>query len=146
MSFRLFIYYCALCGAGGAFAGWICQRWLVASEGVLGQGYRGLGLGVGVAFALSLIDALWNLSANRIGAILARILVAVVIGGLGGLFGGLVAQMLFEKRALSLFLIFGWTFTGLLIGASVGVFDLLTVLVSGQETHGAMRKTLNGLI
>jgi hypothetical protein len=146
MSFRLFIYYCALCGAGGAFAGWVVQRGFVSNEGVLGQGYRGLDLGIGIALALSLVDALWNLSLARVGGILLRVLTAVLIGGLGGLFGGLVAQMLYEVRPLSLFLILGWPFTGLLIGASLGIYDLVAVLLAGQETHGATRKVLNGVI
>src|SRR5436189_192258 len=51
MSFRLFIYYCALSGGGGAFLGWAIGRSL-AGQGVLGDGIKGLWLGLGVALAL----------------------------------------------------------------------------------------------
>ena len=32
MSFRLFIYYCALCGGGGALAGWAIGRVFASGE------------------------------------------------------------------------------------------------------------------
>src|SRR5689334_949717 len=38
MSFRLFIYYCALCGGGGAFLGWMLGRPVNLSSSVLSQG------------------------------------------------------------------------------------------------------------
>src|SRR5262249_1623773 len=40
----------------------------------------------------------------------------------------------------------GWALTGLLIGASLGVFDVLARLVRGQELRGARRKVRNGLL
>lgn len=146
MSFRLFIYYCALCGGGGAFAGWAIGRRLVNDNGVLATGIKGLWLGLGVALALSLLDALWNLSLSRPLAILARVAVAVLVGGTGGLLGGILSEALYEKKSLAVFLVLGWTFMGLLIGVSVGVFDLLQAAATGQDSHGSLRKVRNGLI
>jgi hypothetical protein len=146
MSFRLFIYYCALCGGGGAFAGWALGRLVRVENPILWAGIIGLFLGLGVAFALGLVDALWVCSLRQIGAVLGRVFVAVVVGGGGGLVGGVLSQSLYEVKALNLFKVIGWTFTGLLIGLSLGVFDLLATIARGQESRGAMRKIRNGLL
>ncbi len=147
MSFRLFIYYCALCGGGGAFAGWGLGRWLARSaDPVLNSGVKGLFLGLGIAFLLGLLDALWNYSLSQFFSVFVRVLMAVVIGSAGGLLGGMIGQVLFDKWNYSFFLVFGWTLTGLLIGMSLGVFDLLAALARNQETHGPLRKMLNGVI
>jgi hypothetical protein len=69
-----------------------------------------------------------------------------VVGGGGGLVGGVLSQSLYEVKALNLFKVIGWTFTGLLIGLSLGVFDLLATIARGQESRGAMRKIRNGLL
>ena len=107
MSFRLFIYYCALCGGGGALVGWGLGRLLTRSSDVVGQGLKGLWLGICLALALSLVDALWNFSFRQIGPLLARVLTAVLVGGLAGLFGGLVAQLLYRWKNWGAFLVFG---------------------------------------
>ena len=62
MSFRLFIYYCALCGGVGAFIGWALGRWLAGPSSVFNNGIKGLFLGLGIALLLGLLDALWNFS------------------------------------------------------------------------------------
>jgi len=145
MSFRLFIYYCALSGGGGAFFGWAIGRAL-AGPTVLGDGIKGLWLGLGVALALGLVDALWACSLRQLGAIGARVLVALLVGCLGGLLGGLLGRALFEWQAWSFFIIFGWTVTGMLIGISLGMFDLLTSIAQNQPTDGAVAKILKGLL
>ncbi len=146
MSFRLFIYYCAMCGGAGAFAGWALGRWLAGSPSVFNSGVKGLFLGLGIAFLLGLLDALWNFSISQFFSIFVRVLMAVVIGSAGGLLGGIVGQLLFDKWAHDFLLVLGWMLTGLLIGMSLGVFDLLAALVRNQETRGPLRKMLNGLI
>src|SRR5205814_3172025 len=60
MSFRLFIYYCALCGGGAAFAGWVAGRVVADSPGLLNTGIKGLWLGLSVALALGLVDVVWS--------------------------------------------------------------------------------------
>lgn len=147
MSFRLFIYYCALVGGGGAFLGWALGRWLAPSEGMVGQGIKGMWLGVGVALALGVLDAVWNASRYSILFGSLRVLTALVVGGLGGLFGALVGQALFDLMEQSEpFRVVGWTLLGLLIGASLGVFDLLESLLRGQSAQGAWRKIRNGVL
>jgi len=146
VSFRLFIYYCALCGGLGAFAGWGLGRWLADEPSVFHSGLKGLFLGLGIAFLLGLLDALWNVPLRRFFTMLFRVLTAVLIGGAGGLLGGILGQLLVNKWNKDYLLVLGWMLTGLLIGLSLGVFELLAALVRGQETRGAVRKMLNGLL
>jgi hypothetical protein len=146
MSFRLFIYYCALCGAGGALVGWGLGRLLGAPNTVVGQGIKGLWLGVGVALMLGLVDALWSFSLRQVFSVAARVVVAVLIGAVGGFLGGAVGQALYQLLPWAAFLVLGWTFLGLLLGLSLGVFDLLACVLRGQGLRGALRKILNGLI
>lgn len=146
MSFRLFIYYCALCGGGGAFLGWMLGRPVDLKNAILTQGLKGMFLGLAIALALALVDALWIFSPRHIVAIGVRVATAVLVGTIGGLFGGLVGQVLYGWTELGAFLIFGWTITGFLIGVSLGVFDLLASLVRGQDPSAALRKIFKGVL
>lgn len=150
MSFRLFIYYCALCGGWSAFAGWMIGRILsrdTLEEGgarVRQAGIRGLFLGLMVALGLSLVDALWNLTARRWGQVGLRVLVAVLVGAVGGLVGGMLGQWLLGFHEL--LFVFGWTLTGLLVGASIGVYEILAGLVRQQRVSGPGGKLFKCLL
>jgi hypothetical protein len=148
MSFRLFVYYCALCGGGGALAGWGLGRLFTAhvKEHLLAQGIKGLWLGVVLALALALVDALWNFSLRRVFAILSRVIPSFLIGGMAGLLGGLLSEALYSWKHWPFFMVFGYTLVGLLIGLSVGVFDLFLSLALNRDSHGALCKVRNGLI
>jgi hypothetical protein len=146
MSFRLFIYYCTLCGGGGAFLGWMLGRPLNLENKVLAQGLKGMFLGLAVTLALGLVDALAIFSLRRFVAIGLRVGTAVLVGAMGGLLGGLVSQALYGWKELAVFLVFGWTITGFLIGVSLGVFDLLAHLVTGQDPSVPLRKILKGVL
>jgi hypothetical protein len=145
MSFRLFIYYCALCGGGSALIGWACGRGMAGANPMLTAGLKAMLLGMLVALTLSLVDALWNLSLRQVGPVLQRVVAAVLVGGVGGLFGGLLSDALNRQSPLLGFGV-GWTITGLLIGAAPGVFDLLASLTGGQSPRGPLRKVLNGVL
>lgn len=146
MSFRLFIYYCALCGGGGAFLGWMLGRPIHLSNVILTQGLKGMFLGFGIALALALVDALWVFSLRHLLSIVFRVATAVVVGTMGGLLGGLVGQALYGWKEWVVFLVFGWTITGFLIGVSLGVFDLVSSLLRGQDPSTALRKILKGVL
>jgi hypothetical protein len=148
MSFRLFIYYCAAWGAATAFCGWVIGR-LLEGDGALGAAsLKGLALGGAVAVGLALIDALAAGGRAQRGRLVLRLLLALVIGAAGGLFGGFIGQALFQGSdgRLSALLIFGWALTGLLIGAAPSAFDLLASLVQKEDLRGVRRKVRNGLI
>jgi hypothetical protein len=149
MSFRLFIYYCALCGGWAAFLGWCVGKPLGLApdpdvHAILSAAVKGMWLGLLVALGLSLVDALWNLSLKRFAEIGMRVGVALLVGAVGGLFGGLVGQWLLSIWAP--FYVFGWTLTGCLIGASIGVFEVLASLVNNKDVLGAQKKIIKSLI
>jgi hypothetical protein len=148
MSFRLFIYYCAAWGSCAAFVAWIAGRVLGGEPGLASATVKGLALGVLVALGLGLVDALAAASRRDVAAMGVRLTLALLIGSVGGMLGGFVGQLFFglsDGRWPSL-LIFGWTLTGLLIGAAPSAFDLLSAVVRNEERHGARRKLRNGLI
>jgi hypothetical protein len=145
MSFRLFIYYCAMCGGCAAYLGWMLGQFITV-ENSLGQAsLQGLFLGLTVALGLGLVDTLWNVSRQTF-VVLMRVFVAVGVGSIGGLLGGFLSQVLYGRVQLEVFRVLGWTVTGLLIGASLGTFDFLSCLANDEDLHGAKRKLLNGIL
>ncbi|HEX3315577.1 MAG TPA: FHA domain-containing protein [Gemmataceae bacterium] len=133
MSFRLFVYYAALIGAWTAMLGWLLGRWLtdrfIGPNDLVSQtGVRALSLGVTVAFGLGLLDALWNLGWRNILQVLGRLAVAIVLGGLGGLAGGALAQylVLWTPQHEIAYGVAGWSLVGLAIGASISAFEFLS--------------------
>jgi hypothetical protein len=145
MSFRWFIYYSAMCGGCAAFVGWALGRLMPSADVVLEAGLQGLCLGVIVSLILTLIDNLWN-GTNRLSPLLMKVLVALAVAAVGGFLGGMIGQLLYNTRLGRVGQVIGWTLTGLLVGASVGVFDVLERLQKKQPTTGAKRKVINGLI
>jgi hypothetical protein len=146
MSFRLFIYYCALCGGWAALVGWAVGLVLSPSNALGMVGIKGMWLGMFIALGLGLVDALWNLSLTQVHVIAMRVGVAVLVGCVAGLLGGVVGQLLFGLLKMKLFYIFGWTITGLLVGTSVGVFEVLASVVQQQNYSGSVKKLVKGLI
>jgi hypothetical protein len=146
MSFRVFIYYCALCGGWSALAGWAVGRILSPDIGarVRQAGIRGLFLGLMVALGLGLVDALWNLTLRRWGQVAMRVLVAVLVGAVGGLIGGMLGQWLLDRNEF--LFIFGWTLTGLLIGTSIGVYEILAGLMRQENVTLPRRKLIKCLV
>src|ERR1043166_62120 len=132
MSFRRFIYYSTLIGAWTAFLGWGMAHvvaYFVPRGDVL---FYAIFLGLTVAFGLSLVDALWNFSPSQFMPIAARVLSAVALGLLGsatcGGLGWLAFDMATERLGLwvaGVILILIWVGLGLLVGLSVGVFELV---------------------
>jgi hypothetical protein len=143
MSFRLFIYYCAICGGWAAFLTWgIVQA----------ADFRGISslylratliaavLGMIVASAIGFVDALLNaVGFQRI----VRVFLCLGIGLVGGLFGGFVGEFLHDKLHFPVFL--GWMLTGICIGASIGIYDLLRSVLTRGEMRVPLKKTLNGV-
>jgi hypothetical protein len=154
MSFRLFIYYCAICGAWAAFVGWLLGRGAPISHEdhpYILEGLKAFLLGLTVALALGLVDAIWNVPLNRYTTITLRGVTAVVIGSIGALVSGVVGEFFQQKTQNAaliggVFFVLAWTITGLLIGVSLGTFETATSLASGKDLRGAVRKAANGAI
>ena len=164
MSFRSFIYYCALCGGCTALVGWFIGRlpldeWIFTPllqsmkdddareflKAVGVAGFRGMMLGILVALGLGILDAMLSPGKGCV-RLFGRVTVAVMVGGMGGLLGGAIGQAFFGWFKLSVFQVLGWTFTGFMIGAAPGMYDLLERLLTRERMGGAIRKLIHGLI
>jgi MFS family permease len=148
MSFKLFIYYCAILGGWAAFIAWLLIYVLGVDKNVDNLFKKaaiiGTLLGILLAFSIGSLDALMNaVGFQRI----PRILVCIAVGLLGGLLGGFLAEFLFSKIWQSIVMrSVGWGVAGLLIGASLGIYDLVRASVRGQGAGMAIRKIINGAI
>ena len=133
MSFRLFVYWCALCGGWAAAVGWGLGR-LIGGDNPLGSaGIKGMCLGMTIALALGVVDSLWVFSLRQLRHIFPRVLVCVLVGTVGGLSGGIVGQYFYERKNLAILLILGWAFTGLMVGVAIGAFDFLRAWVREED-------------
>jgi hypothetical protein len=147
MSFKVFIYYCALCGGWAAFLSWGIVQLIDLGRGgpggpMLEVSLRGGLLGMFVAASVGLLDAMLNSAGSQ------RLLRVAVCGGLGllsGIVGGVVGEVL--KELVSDYLVFvGWMLVGMLIGASIGFYDVIMAMRSGQDIKAAFRKSFNGIL
>jgi Inner membrane component of T3SS, cytoplasmic domain len=154
MSFRLFIYYCALCGAWAALIGWFLGRLVPITEDehpLLLQGLKAFLLGLTVALALGLVDAISNVPLARVVTIALRGATAVVIGSMGALASGVIGEYVQQQTQAVPFVgeiasVVSWAITGLLIGASLGAFEIAVSLATRTNLRGAIRKGVNGAI
>ncbi len=150
MSFNVFIYRCALCGGWAAFLAWGFAQAFGPGEGqgtglahqLLRVTFRGGLLGMFVAAAVGWLDAILNaVGFQRV----LRVGLCAVLGLVAGIVGGIVGQLLYDR--VSSFLLFvGWVLAGMLIGASIGAYDLLLAVSEKGDTRGAFRKIANGVI
>lgn len=145
MSFKLFIYYCALCGAWAAFLAWTIMEALgvdAIESAFLHVIIVGGILGALVAGAVGLMDALLNAKgAQRLG----RTALCFGLGSLAGAFGGIIGQVFYEY--ISHFLLFiGWIIAGGLVGAAVGAFDLLRAVALKEDMRMPVKKVFNGVM
>src|SRR4051794_18151534 len=147
MTFRLFIYYCALGGGWAAFLAW----GLLALLGVATVQGKNLGevaligtfLGLLVAAALGLVDGLLNSTGNQR---YVRVLVSAGIGLVGGALGAVLGTALYEAgEGQLIWLVAGWMVAGLLIGAASGVYDVLQARFARREVRQPVKKTLHGV-
>lgn len=161
MSFKNFIYYCAICGGWAAFLSWglaeglgiFTPGRLSASEQqdtLLRTAAISALLGLMIAFTIGLLDAILNASGFQRAT---RPLISMCVGVIGGLLGGVLGETLygFSKpepgvAGNPVFRIVGWAIVGVIIGASIGVFDVLKAVSARQPLRQALRKMINGAI
>jgi hypothetical protein len=154
MSFKLFIYYCAICGGWAAFFTWAVaaplglttpSEWPVLQTAALAAI-----LGTMLGFAIGTVDAL--LSAVGFQR-LVRAAVSTVVGLAGSFLLGLVAEAI-RQGAIKLTGIQdakmprfpGWILVGIVIGLSVGVFDLALAIITKRSLAPALKKVRNGVL
>jgi Inner membrane component of T3SS, cytoplasmic domain len=150
MSFKLFIYYCALCGGWAAFLAWVIvcaiggletdPRTLFGGHPFLKTALIAGALGLLVAAGVGAVDAILNAVGNQR---LTRVAVCAGVGFLGGLLGGVIGEALHQISPY-LYMV-GWMLAGAAIGASIGVYDLFRAMSAKMELRAAVKKTLNGV-
>jgi hypothetical protein len=155
MSFRLFVWYCMICGAWAGFVGWGLGRILAPSVPpgntdfgpiVLRTSIVSLFLGFAVAFGLSYLDAIFNLSMRKLGAVFLRVFAAIFVGVLGGLFGGLVGGAIYKLTQWDSIFLISWIIVGFLVGASISFFQLAVSLVTQKDFAGSLKKFIKCLV
>jgi hypothetical protein len=146
MSLRWFIYFCTMIGGCAAFLGWALGRLPLVEQPILLAAYQGLSLGLILAIGLTLVDLTWNLAGYGVFEAVGRLLIAAMVGAGGGFLGAMAGQFLYSLTQLSLFLILGWTTTGLLIGIAPGSYDYLGRIVFSLDANSAQRKVIQGMI
>ncbi len=149
MSFRLFVYYCALGGAWAGFVGWVLGRVIAPSVPpgntdffpiVLRTSVISLFLGFAVAFGLSFLDAAFNLTLRRIGSIFLRVFIAVLVGVFGGLFGGFIGGAAYKWLQWEPVFLLSWAIVGFLVGMSISFCQLLISVVTQKDFSGSLKK------
>jgi MFS family permease len=162
MSFRLFVYYCAIAGGFAGFIGWVLGKVLNISvtgdpdylKVVLHESLVGMFLGFAVAFGLSFLDAAFDLSLRQLGKVFLRVITGIVIGMLGGLFGSFVGGSLYYWTQATPVFIISWVIVGFLVGMSISTFQVLASLTTQTDVGSAFKKfikcvvggTIGGLI
>jgi len=129
-----------------ALLGWAVGRVLAGSHPLAAAGIKGTFLGMLVALGLGAIDAAWNIPVGQLSKMIASVLVGVLVGSLGGLMGGVIGEVLYEEERWAVFLVLGWTVTGLLVGASIGAFSLLTAVLAAKDLAGPLRQLRRGVL
>lgn len=155
MSFRMFVYYCAVLGGWSGFVGWLLG-WGLAPRvppsnvdyfpSVLHDTITALFLGFAVALALSFLDATFNLTLRKFGKVLLTVFAAAAIGVFGGMCAGFIGgSAFFQTNWNSVFLV-SWIILGLLVGMSISFFQLVGSLVSQKDFGHAMKKFIKCLV
>jgi hypothetical protein len=146
MNFKMFMYYCALCGGWAALITWALQQAagmqgpLWADKPVMKSIIIACILGILLAGVIGLLDALMN----AVGfARFIRVIICLAVGFVGSLLGGGIGELIFMAVKVKFI---GWALVGAVIGASIGVFDLLRATTSGKGFRQAIRKIVNGII
>jgi hypothetical protein len=144
MSYRLFVYYCAVCGGGAALLAWMLAV-AIGLEGVdsnlLYSLVLGGVLGMTVSGALGTVDSLLNAPPNQR---VVRIAGAAAFGLVGGLIAGMLCDLVTTVTPWLRFV--GWTIVGVATGASVNAYDLIQSLLSGKPLGLAKQKLKNGVM
>ena len=155
MSFKLFVYYCALCGGWAGLISWAFSN---AVSGIKDDRIQlmlvAALLGFFLAGAISAVDAFLN---DHLLTGLVRVGLAVSLSFIGAMIVGLIGQVIFHKLAQTLgeypsaftlvggtVIIITWIIVGVIIGGSVGLFDLGKSLFAKQRLAFSISKIFKG--
>jgi hypothetical protein len=146
MSFVRIVYYSALAGGWGAFAGWLLAEILFfrsgIEEGVMQAAAVGAIVGAGIGLGLSVVAGLANGSITEIAR---RALPGLVGGGFGGALGSFVGDVIYSLLP-SLGRAPGWVIVGVGIGMVEGLYDRSASKLRNGLIGGALGGLLGGLL
>lgn len=147
MSFKVFIYYCALCGGWAAFLAFLMVQlfdvsdlnpdWLQAP---LTAAILGVWLGIGIGATDAVLNSVGTQRFVRVGVCLG---IGLVGGFISGLIGQFIRIPLGKEHDLKFI---GWALVGLTIGAAVGAFDMLRAFAAGEGIRQSLSKVINGVL
>lgn len=142
MSFKVFIYYCALCGGWAAFLAAVLVLALNLQDyGMVTAAVLGVFLGIGIGA----VDAVLN--ATQTSERVKRVLVCLGIGLAGGFLSGLIGEFLvIDLGNFGKLRFIGWALVGLTIGGAVGAFDFIRALSASQGLSQSLQKVIKGLV
>jgi hypothetical protein len=155
MSFKLFVYYCALCGGWAGLMSWAFS---LAVSGIEDDRVRYMLvaalLGFFVAAAISAVDAFLN---DKLVLGLIRVGIAVSVSFIGAMIVGLIGQVIYRKLYQALgehqaasalvggtVIVITWIIVGVIIGGSVGLFDLGKSVFAQQRLAFSISKIFKG--
>jgi|694.fasta_scaffold01521_23 MFS family permease len=147
MSFNLFLYYCAVFGAYAALSAAFISR--LVTQGVTSELLQsvidGALVGALISFAVGVLDTVWSTGKSDIKRLVIRSLGAGFVGLFGGILGGVTGSVIVRITGVQFFVLIGWTISGLLIGLSLGLFDLVFALATKSPAPHD-NKIKNGLM
>ncbi len=154
MSFRMFVYYCAVVGAWSGFVGWLLGRVAPSIPPgnsdflpyILRTSIIGLFLGFAIAFGLSFLDATFSVSLRQIGKVIMRVFAAVLVGIFAGLFGSFIGGALYWWSQWNASFLVSWTIVGFLIGMSIPFFEIAVSLITRKDFAGALKKFIKCVV
>lgn len=146
MNFKTFMYYCAVCGGWAALLAWAIQQALgfqsqnnAMNPFVKTTLIAGI-LGLLLAGVIGMLDAMLN----AVGfARVVRIIICIAVGLVGSLIMGAVGEGI--RQAVRVKFV-GWMLVGSVIGASIGIFDILRSVAAGKGLKQSIRKMVNALL
>jgi hypothetical protein len=147
MNFKTFMYYCALCGGWAALIVWALQEF----SGMANWGnakplfQKGTAIGALLGLLLAAVIGLLDAILNSVGfARVVRVLMSVAVGLMGSLVFAYIGEWIRDGVS---FVFPGWMMVGFIIGAALGVFDVVrSVGAGGKGMKQAIRKVINGII
>lgn len=138
------MYYCAVCGGWAALICWALQQAAGLQDNNMSVFFKTVTiaalLGVLLAFIIGLLDALLN----AVGfARIVRVMICVAVGLVGSIVAGAIGELIHQAVNIKFI---GWALVGAVIGASIGIFDVLRASAAGKGFKQAIRKIINGII
>lgn len=151
MNFKIFMYYCALCGGWAALITWALQQaaGLQSPDNSMSPVVKTMVIGTLLGLLLAGVIGLLDAMLNAVGfARIVRVIICLAVGFVGSIVVSGIGELVHKAMEATVgdIRFIGWAMVGAIIGASIGVFDVLRATTSGKGMRQAIRKIINGII